>query len=458
MARIYVEPEKARRTVQDELELAGKLSDLSQQVSEIRSNLRYKIAGREQISSRLQEVAEQISRESASARGLSSALQQVLTQYEQTENNNRDRLVTDEAKTEGPGIGVADGIEISRQVIPGYRPDFDFKEIAKQIDWTKLFPFFTAVVSPNPISILQLLADKDSDFKSEFLSWESEDGNQKGKVNLVSNSKTNVIDALKDQNRVLKDIDDWKKSHQKDLASGKYYIDTDTNTIKKVDVNDPNDPNAGKEFAKHNKGTLPIDFRVAGVGASKSAQVWGTDGEFTGGIGGVSGSVSAVKGEYHSEAYVGALGIGAGVGASFCLFNASGKAYLGNEDAQLYVKGDVTAGKVGAEVGASAGLIDKDGDFNPSLYAGASAEAIAGEVSGAVGGKVLGTDVAVKGSLNYGIGAHANVGMHDGKISVDVGATLGVGVGVKLDIDVSGTVKAVGDAISNVGSFISDLF
>ena len=100
MARIYVEPAKVRRSAQDELDLARELDALSREVSQIRSNLRYKIAGREQISARLQETAEQIAKEAASTRGISSGLQQILTQYEQTENNNRDQLVADEAKTE----------------------------------------------------------------------------------------------------------------------------------------------------------------------------------------------------------------------------------------------------------------------------------------------------------------------------------------------------------------------
>ena len=89
-------------------------------------------------------------------------------------------------------------------------------------------------------------------------------------------------------------------------------------------------------------------------------------------------------------------------------------------------------------------MVDADGKFNPSLYAGASAEAIAGEITGAVGGKILGTQVEASGSLNYGIGAHAKVGYKDGKISLDVGATLGVGASASVEIDIGGTVKAIG--------------
>jgi hypothetical protein len=89
---------------------------------------------------------------------------------------------------------------------------------------------------------------------------------------------------------------------------------------------------------------------------------------------------------------------------------------------------------------------------------GASAEAIAGEISGKVGAKVLGTDVGVSGSLNYGVGAHANIGFSDGKLSLDVGATLGVGASVKLDIDVSGTVNAVCDGAKAAWKGVKGLF
>ncbi len=41
-----------------------------------------------------------------------------------------------------------------------------------------------------------------------------------------------------------------------------------------------------------------------------------------------------------------------------------------------------------------------------------------------------------------GIGAHAEVGVKDWKISFDVGASFGIGGSVKLEVDLSGTVKA----------------
>ena len=79
-----------------------------------------------------------------------------------------------------------------------------------------------------------------------------------------------------------------------------------------------------------------------------------------------------------------------------------------------------------------------------------------GEVSGAAGVKVLGTDVGLKGSVGVGAGIHANAGFQDGKLSVDVGAYVGVGGSVSLEIDVSGTVEAVCDGAKAAWDTVTD--
>ena len=238
-------------------------------------------------------------------------------------------------------------------------------------------------------------------------------------------------------------------------ADAKYYIDGKTGKFTKVD---PKDEAADEEFSDHNKGSVPVDIRLAGVGTSGSKSWLHDEGEVKGDIGGVSARYDIAKGEYNADAYIGALGIGASAGASVSLITAEAKGYLGTENTQVYGEIEATIGRVGAKGGASVGLIDKNGDFNPSAYAEVSAEAIAAEVKGSVGGKIAGTDISATGKLNFGVGAHANVGIHDGKISVDLGASLGVGVGVKVDIDVSGTIKAIGSGVSKVGSFLKKLF
>lgn len=110
MARIYIEPEKARRATWDEQTLATKLTKLSGEVDSVNRSLRYKIAGQEQISEQLRLVVEQIARESASTKNLRDALDQIVNQYTVTENGNRDREVADETAVQqvtGAAIGNA---------------------------------------------------------------------------------------------------------------------------------------------------------------------------------------------------------------------------------------------------------------------------------------------------------------------------------------------------------------
>ena len=110
MARIHIEPAKAKRSVLDDQSLEKKLSNLSQEVSSIRSNMRYKISGREQISDRLRQVAQQISKEATSTRALSNGLQQVITKYEQTENAARDRAKADKTSVQAAANGTSDSL------------------------------------------------------------------------------------------------------------------------------------------------------------------------------------------------------------------------------------------------------------------------------------------------------------------------------------------------------------
>ncbi|WP_029200345.1 hypothetical protein [Oribacterium sp. NK2B42] len=177
--------------------------------------------------------------------------------------------------------------------------------------------------------------------------------------------------------------------------------------------------------------------------STPSGEFWGGKGTLQGKYGKLEGSVDVSKWETEASGYVGLLAAGGTLGASYTAFNAEGLAQLGSDDFGGYLKGTVTVGKIEGKATGSVGLFDKYGNFKPNAMAEASLEAIAGEISGKAGIKVAGIDAGLTGSLNYGIGAHAKVGYSDGKLSVDIGATLGVGGSVKLDIDVSGAVNAV---------------
>ena len=136
-------------------------------------------------------------------------------------------------------------------------------------------------------------------------------------------------------------------------------------------------------------------------------------------------------------------GIGANFGYTLSGISAEQEAQLGNEYLSAYMKTEETLGKVEVKGDIAAGLWDGDGKFNPTIHGKLAAEAILVEASAKAGVKVLGADVGVEGAVNFGVGAHAEVGYKDGKISADIGASMGVGASIKFEVDISGVVDAL---------------
>lgn len=140
-------------------------------------------------------------------------------------------------------------------------------------------------------------------------------------------------------------------------------------------------------------------------------------------------------------------GAGAHIGGSATVFEASASGeYEIIDNVKVHGSVDITAGEVSAEAEANIGF-DEEGNLN--LNAGASIEAIAAEASADVGVNIAGVDVKGKGSVNIGIGAHADVGLKDGVLKVDVGASLGVGASVSLEVD-------IGEAVDNAKDMVYD--
>ena len=143
-------------------------------------------------------------------------------------------------------------------------------------------------------------------------------------------------------------------------------------------------------------------------------------------------------------------GVKAEVGASVTALEIDWEQqWLGDENFGLNSDVTVTAGKASAQAEAVAQIYGEDGKLNPQFGAGVSAELIGGELEGSVGVNVLGGEIGVKGSVNYGIGAHADVGYKDGVFKCDIGASLGVGVSLGFEVDVGGMVNTVADAASS---------
>ena len=151
-------------------------------------------------------------------------------------------------------------------------------------------------------------------------------------------------------------------------------------------------------------------------------------------------------------------GIDAKIGASFSLLDAAASGKIGTDNLNIHGDAGVAVGKVSGEAQGQLGIVDG----KLSAHASGSLEAIAveGHVSGGV--NIAGVDAKATASVNVGIGAHADIGYHDGTFHVDVGASLGLGASVKVDIDVGGFIDNVaegaGKFVDSVKGFGKSLF
>lgn len=195
------------------------------------------------------------------------------------------------------------------------------------------------------------------------------------------------------------------------------------------------------------------------VGGKESVSLYDKEFEFLGG----TGSVTVAEAEAHAELAAGfyivgkegerifSPGVSAEIGASVTGFHADYEnQLLGNEMIGLNVDGEVTALSASAKASAEINLMGKDKNgnvvFDPQLNVGVEAEAVLVEAEGSVGLNVLGGEASLKGSVKVGVGAHADIGMKDGVIKCEIGASLGVGFDVGFEVDVGGMVNTVADA------------
>lgn len=92
MAKIMIEPARAKLILDQQSTLENTLNKLSQDVDNVRSGLRFKIAGQQNITQCLREAAEQIAKESQSAHSMRSGLVEIIASYERTELVNVGRV------------------------------------------------------------------------------------------------------------------------------------------------------------------------------------------------------------------------------------------------------------------------------------------------------------------------------------------------------------------------------
>ena len=182
---------------------------------------------------------------------------------------------------------------------------------------------------------------------------------------------------------------------------------------------------------------------------------------------GTFGYIAVAEGEAHGAISAGLYvldgngkkifspGVSAEVGASFSLVHAEGQwQALGNENLGLNLEGEVSLGKVETKAGIDFQVLGKEG---LQVSVEAKAEAIAVEVEGSVGINVLGGEIEATGGINFGIGAHAEVGFRDGVFKCDIGASLGIGVSLDLEVDVGGMVSTVYEKAASIWDDAKDL-
>ena len=400
-------------------EMAEKLAKCHEELISIKNDIRFRIAQRDRIEKRLNTQSSALEEERKKMATLAGKLYEITDAYERTES-----LLAD---MEFVG-SHAEKSEEAKKEVPG-----------RDIKWS----FF-----------------KNS---SDFV--KNGDYGDLGEKTIGKLSSDNKLKKFADKYNDT--FSDPKNRTEYEKFKGEY----DFRTGKKTET-DLNDKDAVKEFDEQMKAKdISTSIKIASIGGTLFKDAIASGEAIAGSEDGTHASVKAafLQGTVEAEAYGGLYrvdpktgeasfkpGVGAKIGASGCVFTAEEEAQLGNKWLGGYLKSDQTLGKVGVEGEINVGFWDKEGKFNPSLYGGAEAEAILGEVSGAAGVKVLGTDVGLEGSVGVGAGIHANAGFQDGKLSVDVGAYVGVGGSVSLEIDVSGTVEAVCDGAKAAWDTVTD--
>lgn len=388
MSKFNIKSQNVRSAAQDLNCIARQVKELGDQIQRIQNGLSFEVAQKERIRQRLRTAQNNTASHSRKIYNSTSTLQNIVNTYETTELRLAGKQVvkaeivrTTTMSAISGIISLGSGGNNSTTGLP-VPPVTIGGLIGKLIDGSS--PWYTY---------------KKDETKNKY----GKDAETLDKIERNSKSFYSINNKKKE----LKDSDIkatkfWEKSW-KDTKSVFHQSDT-----------------FGKKEDSH------VTYNIDGLKREVSAEVYG--------------------GLYYTDPKTGKkkLRLAAGVSLGFTMsaFSADAEAQLGNSDLGGYVKGNVTAGKAEIKGEGVVGLRDAEGNFNPTLHGKISAEAIAAEASIKGGVKIAGTDIGVKGSVNVGFGAHAEAGFKDGKFSLDIGASCGIGGSVKLEIDISGTIKA----------------
>ncbi len=469
MSSFSIRPESARGVVEDESELVQELASIELRISSAKSGLNVG-AATARFKSRLGTLASEVNEERRAMKEMKKGLESVNSSYIRTEN----KLLGNEDRADRPTVtgllAAAIGLVLKPQgALSALLINKKLNQLLNHF-WPVLFPEWATGDNHLLTDWLQHKIDHSDNPLWDLLQIEAADKDEFGLLGI------DLIDQLHDSN--LSDDNFWKKQadkikefNDKSKYEGvKGYFDEDGNYH---NVKGQEDTDEKKKY--DDVSSLDKTATIASIGTQVSGAVWDKqigsgDEEFA--EWGAHGSAEAAlgKAEANASAYAGLYsysedgtkhftpGFGAEVGVGFTAFSASAKGQLGDEYFNIHGNASVDVGKAEASAAVNVGLFDADGKFNPQAGVNLSAEAIAGEASITGGGTFAGTSVEATGSVNFGVGAHANIGLQDGHLSLDIGASLGPGVSVKLDIDMSGTIEAVSDFVGTAADTASEVW
>jgi hypothetical protein len=410
-----------KMAVDDEDSLAGMLKNYGSSISSVRGAVHLD-SSTQYIRNRIARASEAVIAQSNKMSDMHSKLESIYNDYEITENKIIGKQV-DEKQLTDTTAGDKSLIDLN-----------DRKDSAADSDsesFVKVKETHYKVGASGIADIIMSVADEDSSMYKT--ASKIKDYNQKIKDFNEENSETKtLLKGYFDENRKYHsskgDSEEAKENEKvrKEIDSLK-----EEATIYKKSVGDSVSYDSDKVEGSYGiaSGSLSYDVGKAEWNASVSAGLYSYDKD---------GNKILTPG----------LQAAAGVGVTAITTTAKGQ--IGNEYFNAHGSVTATVGKAEAKGSVNVGLLDENGNFNPKAKFNASAELIGAEVSGNAGVTVAGTDVGITGSLNVGIGAHADVGYSEGKFSVDIGASVGIGASVKLEIDMSGTINAVSEGVSNV--------
>lgn len=266
----------------------------------------------------------------------------------------------------------------------------------------------------------------------------------KAEVKIEDSAKESV--SLEDISDKLNINDKLEDSEYRKKEETKAYIDDNGNIISEDDA---------PEFYERKVDIVEIKEEV-----SESVTLLGGEANI-----GNRGKVSAEIGTAEAHASISAgvyvidangdkkfsPGVQAEIGTSVTALEADWEQqWLGDENFGFNTEVEATIGKAEAKADVTAQVFDEDGKLDMQIGVSGSAEAIAAEIEGKVGVNVLGGEVGVTGGVNFGVGAHADIGIRDGVVKCDVGASLGLGVSVDIEVDVGGMIDTVVDSACSI--------